>query len=123
MTQDQLVLLLLKIGLVGGVLTLSLWILTYTRLQPWWHDSIGITLVAKSSIVVGQLVFLALALFFHLNRLDNRIISWAYTIFTLAISPVMIWRTVVWIRASRRNGRETTIRSEDDDTDVQSTRS
>ena len=102
MTQDQILLLLLKFGLISGVASLLLWIIVYTRLQPWWHDQIGITLVAKSSIVIGQLIFLALALFFHLNRFDNRVVGWAYTIFTLAITPIMIWRTIVWIRASRR---------------------
>ena len=101
MTQDQVVLLLLKAGLVAGVASLLGWIIAYGRLQPWWRDQIGITLVAKSSIVVGQLLFLALSLFLHLSRLDNRLIAWLYTVFTLAITPVMIWRTIVWVKASR----------------------
>lgn len=101
MTQDQILTLVLKIGLISGILSLVLWVVVYGRLEPWWKDQIGLTLVTKTLIVVGQLSFLGLALFFRLNRSDNRLIAWLYAIFTLAITPVMIWRTVVWIRASK----------------------
>jgi len=107
-TQDQLIIVLLKTGLVCGIASLLTWVVVYGRLAPWWRDQIGITLVAKSVIVIGQLLFLALSLFLHLSRLDNRLIAWLYTVFTLAITPVMIWRTVVWIRASRKPPGEDT---------------
>jgi len=94
-------LLLLRIAIPAAITSLSTWIIVYGRLQPWWRDQIGITLVAKSVIVIAQLCFLGLAVFLHLSRLDNRLVGWAYTVFTLAITPVMVWRTVVWIRASR----------------------
>jgi len=101
MTQDQVMLLLLKAGIVAGIASVLTWIIVYGRLQPWWRDQIGLSLVTMKVIVTGQLCFLGLAVFLHLSRLDNRLIGWAYTVFTLAITPVMVWRTVVWIRASR----------------------
>ena len=105
MTQDQWVVLLLRVAIPAAAASLLGWVLVYGRLQPWWRDPIGVTLVVKSLIVVVQLTLLGLAVYLHLNRLDNRVIAWAYTLFTLAICPVMIWRTVVWVRASRPRGR------------------
>lgn len=119
MTQDQVLLLLLKIGLISGIASLLLWILVYGRLQPWWRDHIGINLVALASISAGQLAFLGLALFFHLNRVDSLVVDWLYTIFTLAITPVMAWRTLVWIQASRRIAETIKEQAADDDKDVQ----
>lgn len=102
MTQDQLFLLLLKIAIPLAILSFLTWVAVYTRLQPWWRDHIGVNLVLNVVISVGQLSFLGLAVYFHLSRIDNRLIGWLYTIFTLAITPLMIWRSIVWIRESRK---------------------
>lgn len=111
MGQDSLIVLLLKIGLVSGFVSLTGWVLVYTRLthRKAWKNPIGLTLMVKTLLIAGLFVPTALSLFFNLNRLDSRIAAWADVVLIGAVTPVMCWRTAVWIRLHRlgelpRNG-------------------
>lgn len=103
MTQDTLVILLLKISLISAFCSLVGWVVTYHRLSHgnWRHNAIGQTLVTKTLLVAGLLVPFTLSLFFHLNRQDSRICGWVDVVLLGAIAPVMLWRSVVWLRVSR----------------------
>lgn len=98
MSQDGLIVLLLKIGLISGFSSIVLWVAVYTRLAKWWHNPLGRTLVVKSALLAGLFVPTALSLFFHLNRFDSRIAAWADVILIGAVTPVMTWRIAVWLR-------------------------
>ena len=90
MTQDQWIVLLLKIALIAAFVSLVGWVTVYTRLAKWWTNSIGRTLVIKSLLIAGLLVPSILALFFQLNRFDSRIAAWADVVLIGAIAPVMV---------------------------------
>lgn len=101
MSQLEVIRLLFKITLISGFLSISAWIVVYTRLQKWWHDEIGITLVAKSALIACLFVPSILALFFHLSAVTNELVGWIDVALIFAVTPVMIWRSVVWVKVSR----------------------
>lgn len=100
MTQDQWVILLLKIGVIAGFISLVSWIVVYSLLADWRHNAIGRTLVAKTALIAMLLIPFSLSLFFRLNRLDSRATAWADVVLIGAITPVMLWRIAVWLRLS-----------------------
>lgn len=107
MTQDQWLILALKIATICGFLSLIGWVVLYTVLAKWWRSSIGRTLVAKTLLIAGILLPYGLSLFFNLNRLDSHIVGWADAVLIALITPVMIWRAAVWLKVYRkRDGEE-----------------
>lgn len=104
MSQDQWIILLLKIGCIAGFISLTGWVVIYTRLAKWWKNPIGRTLVSKTLLVAGLLVPTTLSLFFNLNRLTSHIAAWADVILIGAITPVMTWRSIIWLKVGK--GRE-----------------
>jgi hypothetical protein len=70
----------------------------YTRLAKWWHNAIGRTLVVKTLLIAGLFVPTGLSLFFHFNRLTSFVAGWVDVTLIGAVTPVMIWRTVVWLK-------------------------
>lgn len=106
MTQTQLIVLLLKIGLVAGVASISLWTAVYTRLAEWWLHPIGRTLVVESALIGALFIPQILSLYFNLNRLDSRIAAWADVALIGLVAPVMIWRTVAFLRMGPSPGRK-----------------
>ena len=102
MSQDQWIVLLLKIGLIAAFVSLVGWVAVYTHLAAWWRNAIGRTLVIKSLLIAGLLVPSMLALFFHLNRFDSRIAAWVDVALIGAIAPVMAWRSAVWVKEARK---------------------
>lgn len=102
MSQYDWIILVVKIGTVSGFLSLAAWILIYGRLVRWHFDPIGRTLVAKTALLCGLLLVTALSLFLHFNRATSLIAGWVDAGLILAITPVMIWRSVVWVRVSRK---------------------
>jgi len=104
--QDGLIILLLKIGCVSGFVSLVGWIGIYTWLAKWWRNPIGRTLVAKSLLLAALLVPTILSLFFHLSAATSERMAWVDVVLIGMIAPVMIWRSVVWIRVSKgKEGR------------------
>ena len=103
MTQDAVMVLLLKIGLIGGFAALLGWVTVYHVLTGggWRHNPLGRTLVVKSLLIAGLFVPTTLSLFFHLTRNGSRIAGWADVALIGAVAPVMWWRAVVMLRLGR----------------------
>lgn len=106
LNQDQVILVLLKIGVICGFVSLVSWVGIYIRLTRWGalRNPIGRTLVIKTLLIAFLLIPTTLSLFFQLNRLDSRITAWVDVALIGAITPVMVWRSAVWLRESRRPG-------------------
>lgn len=101
MTQQDWLLLAFKVATIAAFLSLVGWIAIYTRLYPWWRDAIGQTLVIKTGLVALLLVPTTLSLFFDLNRFTSYMVGWIDAVLIGLICPVMVWRSVVWIRIHR----------------------
>lgn len=102
MTQQQWVILALKIVTVSGFIALVSWIVVYSRIQPWWKDAIGRTLVTKTLLIAALLVPTSLSLFFHLTRTTSELVGWVDVVLLGAVTPVMWWRTAVWLRVAKK---------------------
>lgn len=96
MTEQQWVILCLKIVLISGFISIATWIGVYTWLAPWWKTAIGQTLVIKSALLALILLPSTLSLFLNFSRLTSEVAGWLDVILIGAITPVMIWRSVVW---------------------------
>lgn len=105
MTQDQAVILALKIVLISGFASLTAWVAVYTKLTSWgaWKNPVGRTLMVKSLLLAAALVPFTLSLFFTFNRLTSHIAGWVDVALIGAITPVMLWRCLVWVRLSRKD--------------------
>lgn len=108
MSQDQWVILLLKAGLVAGLVTLVAWVAVYSRLTRGgaWRNPIGLSLIIEALLIAGLFIPQILSLFFHLNRLDSYIAAWADVTLIGLVAPVMAWRTIVFLRMGRSPGRK-----------------
>ena len=107
--QEQVILVLLKVFCLTGFCSIALWITVYTRVAKWWTNPIGRSLVLKSSLLAMLLVPTALSLFFKFNRLTSDVAGWVDTVLIGAITPVMLWRSVIWWRtdhAGKDQGHE-----------------
>ena len=93
--------LALKVVLISGFCSLITWIAVYTRLAAWWRSPIGRTLVAKTLLIAGMFVPSILSLFFRLSKQDSLIAGWVDVGLIGAVTPVMLWRTAVWLRLGR----------------------
>ena len=93
-----LLVLVLKIGLISGFLSLIGWIAVYTWLAPWWRNPVGRTLVSKTALIAALFVPSILSLFFDLNRSDSILVGWIDAALIWLVTPVMIWRIAVWLR-------------------------
>jgi hypothetical protein len=113
MTQDQAIVLLLKIGLIAGFASLVAWVALYHILTRggWRKNPIGRTLVVKSLLIAGLFVPQILSLFFHMNRFDSHVAAWADVTLIGAVTPVMLWRAAVFLKLHKvgrlpRNGHD-----------------
>lgn len=99
-TQDALAILLLKIGLVSGFSLIVTWVTVYARLSKGrvWQSPVGRSLMRFALLVAGLLVPFTLSLFFHLTRLDSRIVLWADVILIGAVPVEMGRRIALFIR-------------------------
>ena len=103
MTQDQVIIVCLKIGLIAGFISLISWVVVYQVLTKggWHRNPIGRTLVVKTLLIAGLFVPQILSLFFQLNRFDSRIAAWVDVIFIGAVTPVMLWRSLVFLKLGK----------------------
>lgn len=104
MTQNQVIVLCFRIVLISAFLSLSAFVAQYTRLAPWWRDQIGRTIVVKTVLLALVLIPSILALFFKFSPLGTRVASWFDIGVFALITPVMIWRIVVWQKVSELPG-------------------
>ena len=106
MTQDQMILLLLKIILIADVVSIVAFVADYTRLAPWWRNPIGRTIVVKDILLVLVLIPSVLSLFFTFSRLSSHIAAWVDVVLLGSLAPVMLWRIVVWRRVQAAKADE-----------------
>ncbi len=108
MTQEQVIVLCLRTGLITGLAALVAWVAVYTYLTRGaaWKDPIGQTLIAKTLLIAGLFVPSILSLFFHMSRFGSHIVAWIDVTLIGLVTPVMIWRSIVFVHESRK-GRET----------------
>jgi len=98
MSQDQAITLAFKVALICGSCSLVFWIALYTALARWWLNPIGRSLVRLAALTAALYIPTVLSLFFHLNRLDSRIVGWVDVGLIALVTPEMLWRSVVWWR-------------------------
>jgi hypothetical protein len=96
MSQGQWIILLLRIVLIAGFVSLLAWIADYTRMAPWWTNPIGRTLVTKTAVIAALLIPTTLSLFLNLNRTTSNIVAWLDVVLIGLVTPVMLWRIVVF---------------------------
>ena len=101
MSQASWLTLILKVALISGFVSLIAWIVLYSFLAAWWRHPIGRTLVAKTALIAALLIPSILSLFFHLSRMDSYVVGWADAGLIVLVSPVMWWRSVVWVKLHR----------------------
>lgn len=111
MTQASWMILVLKVGLISGFVSLTGWVVLYSALAAWWRNPIGRTLVAKTVLIALLFIPTAMSLFFNLNRLDSYIAGWADAALIGLVTPVMLWRSLLWWRLHQagrlpRNGHD-----------------
>lgn len=96
-----LITLALKIVLISGFCSLITWVAVYTRMAAWWRNPVGRTLVTKTLLIAAMFVPSILGLFFHLSLADSYLVGWVDVGLIGAVTPVMCWRTIVWIKLGR----------------------
>ena len=101
MSQDQWLILLLKIVLVCGAVSVALFVAEYTWRAAWWRNPIGRTLVVKDILLILCLVPSILSLFLSFNRLTSHIAAWVDVGLFGLLTPAMLWRIVVFERVHR----------------------
>lgn len=105
MSQQQWAILAFRIVLISGFISLVAWIAIYSAMAEWWKSAIGRTLVAKTVLIALMFIPSILALFFKLNRADSYIAGWVDVTLIGLVTPVMWWRTIVWLKISRSDRR------------------
>jgi hypothetical protein len=103
LSQTQIIVLLLKIGLVSGLAAITGWIAVYHALTTggWRKNPVGRTLVIEALLIALLFVPQILSLFFDLTRLDSRIAAWSDVVLIGLVTPVMLWRVIVWLRLDK----------------------
>lgn len=104
MSQDDLLLLLFKVTLVAGVLSVAAFVAVYSALTRGgaWRNEIGRTILVKDILLILMLLPSILSLFLKFNRLTSHIAAWLDVALFGLLTPVMVWRIRVWVRIHRR---------------------
>jgi hypothetical protein len=113
-TQQEWLILALKVATIAAICSLTGWIVIYSRIAAWWRNPIGQALVAKTAVIALLLIPTTLSLFFDLNRVTSEAAGWADVVLIALITPIMIWRSIVWVRINR-NGTTGTLPAGDKD--------
>lgn len=101
MSQDQWIILLLKIVLVSGAVSVAAFVVQYHRLAKWWKNPIGRTIVIKDILLIACLTPSILSLFLQFNRLTSHIAAWTDIVLFGLLTPVMAHRILIWQRVHR----------------------
>lgn len=104
MKPDPLVILLFRIVLIAGEVSIVAFVIQYTRLAKWWRSQIGRTIVAKDILLVLVLIPSILSLFISFSRLTSQVAAWVDIVLFGLVTPVMWWRTWVWEKIHRHGG-------------------
>lgn len=108
MSQDDVLILLFKIVLVAGVLSVLLFAVRYHQMTRGgvWRNEIGRTIIVKDVLLILMLLPSILSLFLKFNRLTSHVAAWIDVVLFGLLTPVMLWRAAVWGRVHR--GKELT---------------
>lgn len=101
MTQAAWLILAFKVTVIAGFVSLAGWVALYSFLADWWRNPIGRTLVAKTALIALLFIPTALSLFFKLSRIGSYIAGWVDVGLIGLVTPVMLWRSVIWVRLHR----------------------
>ena len=103
MTQEALLVLLLKVFLISGFVALAGWVGLYTWLTGGaaWRNPVGQTLVIKSLLVACTFLVIALGAFFPWFGEHPLVTGWIDFALIGGVTPVMWWRSAVWVRLHR----------------------
>lgn len=104
MSQDALIVLLFKIVLISGAVSVALFVAEYTwrTRGRCWRNDIGRTLVVKDILLILCLLPSILSLFWDFNRLNSHISAWVDIVLFGLLTPVMCWRVFVFERIHRQ---------------------
>jgi hypothetical protein len=105
MTQESLLLLLLKIFLIADVASISLFVGDYSRLYRWWTNAMGRTIVLKDLFLLVVISLTAMSVFWRFSRLTSQVAAWVQIAALGAMALVMLWRVVVLERIHRQRNR------------------
>lgn len=103
MTQMALIILLLKIFLISGFISLAGWVALYSWLTRGavWRSPIGQTLVIKSVLVAVTFLAIALPAFVPWLQSHPLVMGWTDLGLIGAVTPVMLARSWIWIKLYR----------------------
>ena len=87
-----------KAALISGFCSIVTWIVVYSRLAAWWRNPVGRALVTAKLLVAALFALSILSSVFHLTGL---FVEWLTVALIGAMTPVMLWRTAVWLRLDR----------------------
>jgi hypothetical protein len=109
-SQDQAIILCFKAAEIAGLVTIAVFVGCYSRWAAWWSNPIGRTIVAKDLLLILAFIPSLLSVFLNFSRFTSHIAAWADVAVIGLISPVMIWRTIVFGRIHRdgERGRDDT---------------
>lgn len=86
-----------RVFVLTSMLGCAAWIVEYS-VNRGWRNSMGRTLLTKTSLLTALLALSALSSWFGLNRNTSLAIAWIGMALLGAIGPVMVWRIVVFHR-------------------------
>jgi hypothetical protein len=102
MTQDQLIMLLYKIVLIAGEVSVFGFVAVYSALAPWWRNPLGRTIVQLDLLIGAAMMLSILSLFFNFNRLTSHIAAWFDMGIFLLITLTLLARIPLFIKMHRR---------------------
>jgi hypothetical protein len=95
---DPLTTLLFQLVIIADIVSITAFVLIYSKLAPWWRNPIGRTIVIKDILLTLVLIPSALSLFLHFSRLTSEVASWLDIVLLGSITPVMLWRIRIWFK-------------------------
>jgi hypothetical protein len=104
-SQEQWIILALKITLIAAEAGATGFIVTYTVLAPWWRNEIGRTIVRLDMYLGAVLLPSILSLFLHFSRLTSYVAAWIDVAIFGLVAVELARRIPLWIRF-HRNKRE-----------------
>jgi hypothetical protein len=103
MLRDVLLETVLKVSLATGFVSLVLWVAVYTKLTNLaaWRHPLGLTFIIKSLLLAALFAVVGMSTFVNLGPRTSEIVGWVDVLLIGSVTPVMVWRTAVFIRFDR----------------------
>ena len=101
MSQENWIILSLRIVLIAAEIATIGFIAVYSALAPWWKNPIGRTIVTLDALLGLAFLPSILSLFFQFSRLTSHIAAWADIGIFWLITLTLIYRSFLWVRLHR----------------------